>query len=186
MEASRYEYSLTLFGHSKSYAIAALNGDERMPDWGWCQTKINDLGTVIEFRCMEPSKGPTCGTVFLQNDVTGQRNPERSVCRSDYLPYSGRFGADDIARFGVNLPFRDPAGLAHFPVDGPKLPQSRIIIRPYEPQDHSHARSSYRKLSSRIGKHGDQGSHRNYSGKHDQHVLVNAITGEVELLWLRR
>jgi len=52
--------------------------------------------------------------------------------------------------------------------------------------DHSHARSSYRKLSSRIGKHGDQGSHRNYSGKHDQHVLVNAITGEVELLWLRR
>ena len=68
---------------------------------------------------------------------TGERIPERSVCGPDYSPpYSGRFGADDIARFGVNLPFRDPAGLAHFPVDGPKLPQSRIIIRSYEPQDH--------------------------------------------------
>jgi hypothetical protein len=130
------QYSLTLFGLNKSYAIPALDGDERMPDWGWCKTRIDDLGTAIELRCMQPGKGPTCGTAFIQNEVTSQRNPERSVCRPDYSPYSGRYGADDIARFGVNLPFRDPTGLARFPVDGTKLRQSRIIIRSYEPQVH--------------------------------------------------
>ena len=130
------EYSLTLFTLSNSYSVPAIGGDERMPGWGWCQTRMNDIGTVIEMRCMQPGKGPTCGTVFLQNTVTGQRNPERSVCSPDYSPYSGRFGQDDMARFGVNLPFRDATGLAHFPVDGPQLPQSRIIIRSYEPQDH--------------------------------------------------
>jgi len=40
------------------------------------------------------------------------------------------------ARFGVNLPFCDAAGLAHFPVDGPKLFQSHVIIRSYEPENH--------------------------------------------------
>ena len=39
-------------------------------------------------------------------------------------------------RFGTNLPFRDSSGLAKFPVDGSQLPQSRVIIRVYEPEDH--------------------------------------------------
>lgn len=130
------EYSLTLFTLGNSFSIPAIGGDERMPGWGWCQTRMNDGGTVIELRCMQLGKGPTCGTVFLENDVTGQRNPERSICRADYSPYSGRLGEDDMARFGVNLPFRDATGLAHFPVDGAQLPQSRVIIRSYEPVDH--------------------------------------------------
>ena len=130
------EYSLTLFTLSSSFSIPAIGGDERMPGWGWCQTRMNDVGTLIELRCMQPGKGPTCGAVFLQNSVTGQHNPERSVCSPDYSPYSGRLGEDDMARFGINLPFRDASGLAHFPVDGPQLPESRIIIRSYEPQDH--------------------------------------------------
>jgi hypothetical protein len=41
-----------------------------------------------------------------------------------------------LVRFGTNLPFRDPSGLAKFPVDGPQLPQSRVVIRVYEPEDH--------------------------------------------------
>jgi hypothetical protein len=43
---------------------------------------------------------------------------------------------DSVVRFGTNLPFRDPSGLAEFPVDGPQLPQSRVVIRVYEPEDH--------------------------------------------------
>jgi len=130
------EYSLTLFSLAKSFAMAALSGDERMPGWGWCQTRMNEVGTAIELRCMQPGKGPSCGTTFLQNDVTGRRNPERSACRPDYAPYSGHYGYDNIARFGVNLPFRDASGLAKFPVDGPQLPQSQVVIRSYEPEDH--------------------------------------------------
>ena len=41
-----------------------------------------------------------------------------------------------MAQFGVNIPFRDASGLAKFPVDGPRLPNSRVVIRVYEPEDH--------------------------------------------------
>jgi len=43
---------------------------------------------------------------------------------------------DGLVRFGTNLPFRDASGLAKFPVDGPQLPQSRVVIRVYEPESH--------------------------------------------------
>ena len=41
-----------------------------------------------------------------------------------------------MSRFGVNLPFRDPSGLAHFPVDGPQIPKSQVVVRLYQPEDH--------------------------------------------------
>jgi hypothetical protein len=132
----RVDYSLTLFGLSSSYSLPALDGDERMPDWGWCQTKMNEAGTVVELHCMEPGKGPICGTAFLENASTGARNPARSSCRSDYGPYRDQPLPDNLTRFGTNLPFRDSTGLAKFPVDGPQLPQSRVVIRVYEPEDH--------------------------------------------------
>jgi hypothetical protein len=43
---------------------------------------------------------------------------------------------DNVARFGTNLPFRDPSGLAKFPVGGAQLPQSCVMIRMYEPEEH--------------------------------------------------
>lgn len=130
------EYSLTLFELNQSYSIAALGGDERMPNFGWCRTRMNGAETSIELRCMQPGKGPNCATLFLENQVTGQRNPARSSCHGDYSPYSGWYFGDNMAHFGANIPFRDPSGLAKFPVDGPQLPNSRVVIRVYEPKDH--------------------------------------------------
>jgi hypothetical protein len=43
---------------------------------------------------------------------------------------------DNFSYFGTNLPFRDPSGLARFPVDGSQLPQSRVVVRMYEAEDH--------------------------------------------------
>jgi hypothetical protein len=130
------DYSLTLFALRRSYAIPALGGDERMPGFGWCQTKMNEAETAVELHCMQPGKGPTCATLFLENQANGQRNPIRSSCHGDYSPYSGWYFGDNLALFGGYIPFRDASGLAKFPVDGPQLPQSRIIIRVYEPEDH--------------------------------------------------
>ena len=48
----RLDYSLTLFGLGKSYGMSALDGEQRMPGWGWCKTRMNDAGTVVELRCM--------------------------------------------------------------------------------------------------------------------------------------
>jgi hypothetical protein len=130
-------YSLTLFRLSNSYAIPALNGDQRMPGVGWCATKVNDSGTSVRFRCLEAGQAPSCATLFLEHVPDGRRNPERSACEPDYKPFFGRYFPDDaMGRFGVNLPFRDPSGLAKFPVDGPQLPQSRVVVRVYQPQDH--------------------------------------------------
>jgi hypothetical protein len=133
---AQVDYSLTLFGLRGSYSIPALGGDERMPDFGWCETKMNEAETAVELRCMQPGKGPTCATLFLENKATGQRNPVRSSCHGDYSPYSGWYTGDNMAQFGANIPFRDSSGLAKFPVDGPQLPQSRVVIRVYEPEDH--------------------------------------------------
>jgi hypothetical protein len=131
----RLDYSLTLFGLEKSVSMPALNGDMRTPDWGWCHTKMNEAGTAVSLHCMKPGQAPICATAFLENTASGARNPSRSACISEYGPLTNRF-SDDLSRFGVNFPFRDPAGLAKYPVDGPQLSDSRIVIRMYEPESH--------------------------------------------------
>jgi len=130
------EYSLTRFVLKNSYAMPALNGNERMPGWGWCETEVNEAGTALELHCLQQGKGPICGTVFLENAATGERNPPRSLFRSDYAPYLDRPLPDSLERFGTVLPFRDPTGLAKFPVDGAQLAQARVVIRLYEPEQH--------------------------------------------------
>ena len=132
----RMDYSLTLFGLDGSFSLPALNGDERTPAWGWCQTKMNEAGTAVQLHCMKPGRGPTCGTVFLENLTSGARNPSRSSCLSEYAPFNDRPVPDVMARFGTSLSFRDPTGLAKYPVDGSQLPQSRVVIRTYLPEDH--------------------------------------------------
>lgn len=132
----RVDYSLTIFGVSKSYAMPALEGDQRMPGWGWCQTKVNEARTALELRCMEPGDGPICGTVLLENPSADKQNPGRLFCYSDYGPFRNHPLPDNFARFGTNLPFRDLSGLTKFAVDGAQLPQSRVVIRMYEPEDH--------------------------------------------------
>lgn len=132
----RLDYSMTLFGLKESFSLPALNGEVRMPAWGWCQTKMNEAGTAVTAHCMKPGRGPICATVFLENMTSGAQNPSRSACESEYAPFFDRPLPDDMDRFGVNLPFRDPAGLARYPVDGPQLPQSRLIVREYGPEAH--------------------------------------------------
>ena len=130
------DYSLTLFRLSSANGIPALGGDQRAPSLGWCATQVNESGTDIELRCMQAGKGATCATVFLENISTGLRNPIRSACNPDYAPRFELTSEDPMSRFGVNLPFRDPSGLAHFPVDGPQLPKSQVVVRLYQPEDH--------------------------------------------------
>jgi hypothetical protein len=130
------EYSLTLFSLSRSYAIPAVNGEERMPELGFCKTKVDEDGDEVELGCMNPGTQPSCITAFLENTATGKRNPPRSPCLPDYIPYPGKILHDDIYRFGTRLPFRDLTGLAKFPVDGTQLNESRVVVRLFEPQDH--------------------------------------------------
>jgi hypothetical protein len=132
----RLDYSLTLFGLEGAFSLPALNGEERTPGWGWCQTRMNEAGTAVSLHCMKPGRPPTCATAFLESMRSGAQNPSRSSCLSDYGPFYEHPVPDDMARFGTSLPFRDPTGLAKYPVDGSQLAQSRVVIRTYQPEDH--------------------------------------------------
>lgn len=130
------DYSVTLFGLGASYALPALNGDQRTPDLGWCATKVNSAGTSVNFRCLQAGKAPSCSTLFLEHTPSGRRNPALSSCSPDYGPYLRRSIPDAMGRFGRNLPFRDPSGLAQYPVDGSQIAESRVVVRTYQPLDH--------------------------------------------------
>lgn len=129
-------YSMTLFKLRSSYALRAVQDNQRMPGWGLCHSLINENQTAIEVSCIQVGKGPTCATVFLEHIPSGDRNPENTACYPDYSPFKDRPIPDVMTRFRLVLPFRDISGLTKYPVDATRLADSKIIIRMYEPQDH--------------------------------------------------
>jgi hypothetical protein len=130
-------YSLTLFTLASSHALPAINGNQRIPGVGWCTTGINPPETAVRLACEQAGRGPDCMTLILEHIPTGQRNPERFGCDADYAPYRDwQIIPDGMARFGGNLPFRDPNGLAKYPVNGSKLAESRVLMQIYRAADH--------------------------------------------------
>ena len=130
------EYSFTLFRAAATYALPAQDGDQRMPGIGWCTTTVNDAGTRVLFRCMQPGERPPCVAVALEHIPTGQRNPEVSLCAPDYSIYPGHVLPDALSRFIGSLPFYDPSGLIRYPVGGPQLSDARVIVTDFRPTQH--------------------------------------------------
>ncbi len=129
------DYSFTLMKLTGAYGIAAFEGDQRSPELGWCKTRVNEERTAVQLRCVRPGNGPNCATTFLENAATGQRNPAHSACKSNYSPFV-RSWVDAMTWYGTNSPFRDPAGMAHYPVDALQLRDTRLVVRVYRPEDH--------------------------------------------------
>ena len=130
------DYFLTLFRASPIYAVPAFNGDLRTAGLGICETEMNETGTAVELRCKQAGNSTQCRSAFLEDTVTGQHNPEMYICEPDYSPSLERAEKTPLSGYGLNLPFRDPAGLTHYPVQGPQLPKSNVMVTLYEPEDH--------------------------------------------------
>jgi len=132
------DYSLTLFSVRATHLLPAINADVRSQDLGKCASRINANGTAVQLSCEVAGRAPNCGVAYLEHPPSGLKNPERFDCeRPDYGPYlAWQLIPDGMARFGGTLPFRDPNGLASYPVDGPKLAESRIVMQTYRPLDH--------------------------------------------------
>jgi hypothetical protein len=133
----RLDYSLTLFRTNATYALAARDGNQRIPGIGWCATKVNDAENRILFRCLQPGERPSCLAVVLEHAPTRQRNPEVSLCVPDYSPYPGHTLPDALSRFGGSLPFYDPSGFTRYPVGGPQLAEARVLVTAFQPTEHS-------------------------------------------------
>jgi len=130
------DYSLTLFRLDASDTIAAVNGDKRIAHLGLCRTKIDDDGDEIEISCLKTGGNVTCGTAFLENAVTAQRNPPYNFCNKYYPPITAHFIPDAMFRFRGELHFRDPQGLAKYPVDSSQLANIRVSLKTYAPVAH--------------------------------------------------
>jgi len=130
------EYSLTLASAASRYSIPAASGDLRSPDLGWCQSRIDAEDTEVQVHCMRPGKQPDAISFTLENTSTGIRNPEVINYTPNYSPSLLAFIPDSMRRAGANLPFRDPSGIARYPVDGSQLNSARVAIRTYAAHDH--------------------------------------------------
>src|SRR5207248_7376390 len=128
-------YSLTLL-NSNTYNIPALGGDTLVPAVGRCRTQMDDDGDDVLLRCIQAGGESNCVAFFLEHAPSGRRNPIRFGCWPNYSPYSAQYTPDSLTRFEGAAPFRDLSGLAKYPVDAAKLPESRVVLRIYQPQEH--------------------------------------------------
>jgi hypothetical protein len=131
-----FDYSLTLFRANAGYAVPALHGELRTPGLGICETEMNETGTAVELQCKQAGNSTQCRSAFLEDTATSQHNPEMYICEPDYSPSLERAEKTPLSSSGLILPFRDPAGLTRYPVQGPQLPKSNVMVTLYEPEDH--------------------------------------------------
>jgi hypothetical protein len=129
------DYAMTLMQEGSKHTVAAWQTNAMDAALGSCNTRLDSDGDELQLACVSANPLPTCFTAFLQHKASGLRNPEQHFCEPDYakvhLPLEAAF-----FDFGVELPFLDPAGLQHYPVDATKLEGADIVIKPYEPQAH--------------------------------------------------
>jgi hypothetical protein len=125
---------LTIAQIESSHALPAIGADQRIPGVGRCGTLINDRQTAITFDCI--GKPPACLRVLLEYGPTGQRNPGEPPGCGSFAPFllSPRFPV--LLPFRRSVQFRDPSGLATYPVDGPKLPEAHVVVEVFQAQDH--------------------------------------------------
>jgi hypothetical protein len=130
------DYSLTLLRVMGSDKIAALNASKRIPGIGRCKTGIDGDGDEVEIVCVATGGVPSCTSAVLENTVSGKRNPKKNVCLPNYSPYVTPFKKYPLDLLGLDLSFRDPQGLAKYPVDSSQLANAQVLLKTYQPVAH--------------------------------------------------
>jgi len=130
------DYSLTLFRVAAVNTIPALNGDGRIPAFGWCRTAVDADGDDIALGCTKTGTPPTCVSIALENPRNGRRNPQTPYCEPDYAPLSPHIHPDALSHFGADIKWRTLQQLAKYAVDGSQLADARVSLRSYEPAAH--------------------------------------------------
>jgi len=129
-------YALTRLAPQPSQAIAAIGGRRSLAEVGSCATRIDDDADEIQLGCLTNVEVPSCADVVLEDPQTNRRNPEFKLCNPSYGPAHREGFEDAVSRSSLSIPFRDPSGLAHFPVDGAAIERARIVLTVYDPVNH--------------------------------------------------
>jgi len=131
------DYSVTLLNLSSTHSIPAVNGHLSIDGLGHCETRLNDSRTDVDLICLDIGNTSQCTTALLQDPATGLHNPPLHDCRDDYAPYFGRYQPPDtLVLRGVDLDFRDPSGLIHYPVNEPTVNGAHVLIKNYNVAGH--------------------------------------------------
>jgi hypothetical protein len=129
-------YVLTRFVQQPSQAIGAAGDLQSLAEMGTCATRIDDDGDEVELGCLTNVGVPSCAAVVLEDPQTNRRNPALHLCRPSYGP-AHRLGPEDaVDRSRLSIPFRDPSGLAHYPVDPAAIDRARLVVTAYDPVAH--------------------------------------------------
>jgi hypothetical protein len=103
---------------------------------GSCATEIDDDGDEIELRCLTNVGVPSCVSAVIEDSQSNSTNPELHLCDPNYAPFALARIEDVVSRSGINMPFRDLTGLAHYPVNEANIGQARIRLTTYDAADH--------------------------------------------------
>jgi hypothetical protein len=128
----RMDYSLTLMKAVAQYKMPASDGLLRAAEIGLCSSQFDQDSIAV--RCSKMGRSLFCysATLFAPD---GRHNPEIVRCVPDYRPYLPPV-INILNFFGIDLPVRDPYGLAHYPVDPAELASSYILVKIYAERDH--------------------------------------------------
>jgi hypothetical protein len=130
------DYSLTVMRAQPTQVLAALGGDD-LTNGRRCFSRPDDDGDEVVVGCVTIKKIPSCASVYLQHEPTGNQNPPREGCAPDYTPYPLTLSRQLVNRFTVTLPFYDPARSVSYPVNAHMLKHSRVMIVPYDAVMHA-------------------------------------------------
>jgi hypothetical protein len=126
------DLSLTLVKVREEHKIAALDGELRSNDVGLCAT--NRDGNSVVLHCNSITQAPFCYSAALYA-ADGRHNPELFKCIPDYRRHWPAL-IDLLNFYGLELPVRDPYGIAQYPVDASELGNSYVLLKIYGERDH--------------------------------------------------
>ena len=100
------------------------------PGTGWCSTTVNDAGTRMLSRCLQPGeRPPRASQLALQRAPSGQRNPESVDVCAGLLAVPGTRLAGRcqwIRRIASRSTI--PHGSIRYPVGGPQLAEAHVVV----------------------------------------------------------
>jgi hypothetical protein len=130
------DYSLSLLQVDGEVTMTALAGSTYSDKFGACRAKLDPDGDSVEFGCFRAGGAEACIGATLENSLTGIRNPETPLCSPDYAPFAVHVIPDAVGRIAGEVRFRDPLGLAKYPVDGSQLGDARVRLMSFRPAGH--------------------------------------------------
>ncbi|HVO46457.1 MAG TPA: hypothetical protein VMT29_08980 [Steroidobacteraceae bacterium] len=127
-----FRYWLTRMSLSAEHRMPAMDGELRAADVGLCRARVDS--DAIRIRCQRIGRAPNCYIATLYGP-DGTHNAPVLECMADYRPYIPSL-ADILSYAGMDLPIRDPAGVAHYPVESAALPEAHILLQVFTPREH--------------------------------------------------